>query len=75
VLQKKNCVEAVIALLIPMKFFRRTLFWVPVRNIDACVRCSEDRSMSIESNVLVAIALAIVAFTLRGKGHPEPLES
>ncbi len=23
----------------------------------------------------VAIALAIVAFTLRGKGHPEPLES
>ncbi len=23
----------------------------------------------------VAIALAIVTFTLRGKGHPEPLES
>ncbi len=55
--KEKNCVEVAIALLIPMKFFRRTLCWVPVRNIDSCLRCSEDRSMSIDSNVLVRISL------------------
>ena len=55
--QKRNCVEAAAALLIPMKFFRRTLCWVPVRNIDACVRCSEDRSMSIDSSDSVPFSL------------------
>jgi len=51
------CVEAAVALLIPMKFFRKTLRWVHVRNIDACVRCTKDSTMSIDSNDLVPISL------------------
>ena len=68
--RKKICVEAVVALLIPMKFFRRTLRWGTVRNIDACVRCTKDSSTSIDFNDLVPILLNY--FYSNGSGCPFP---